>query len=480
MASDSKIFALGLAVLGLTGVGAIRAEQADIATSAPGAIGETRPARSSCPTFAWGQTSDVDGYELSIVRAGAEIFRTYVPGGASSFTLSSEACLEVGDYEWSLRPWRVDAAGKEVPGSWSPPRSFSVSLDVAVEEALKTLRRSLLSGDENVGSSDRGDLLARMRRVMKGTEPLTFLSSGASLRGELSDVSGEKSGVLGVVHSSSGAGVVAANLALGPELVLSGNTGNASDTGHIRSEAAGDLRLEAVKGIKLTGDGLVVKNGASTILSVNGSGTLTAHSFTGDGSTLTGVGSPVDLACSGCVQGSEVVNGTITGSDVSSVSGADLSGSAVNPTTVADGSVSGYHIQNASIGFDQIAANAVDSAEISSAAVGYLEIATGGVGASEIATGGVRAPDWGRVYRVKVECNGECTDGFADDICGLTVGSGSRAVGVDCSAGDVTINGVIGCGGNNICWPDTIDTPTLDVCADVLGAKDAIVTCLDN
>jgi hypothetical protein len=139
---------LGLLIvgLGLISTPPAPASEAPLAVSPGGAtgasIGET------CPTFSWGAVPGAKSYELVVYRLGEEyekeepVIQQTLPGSASSWTPSLDACLtRGGKFAWSLR-----VVGEQATSGWSTPSLFEVSAGPSVadlEEALDVVNRYL-------------------------------------------------------------------------------------------------------------------------------------------------------------------------------------------------------------------------------------------------------------------------------------------------------------------------------------------------
>jgi hypothetical protein len=81
-----------------------------------------------CPTFSWMAVPSADQYELVVYAVSGgkaestELLRQGIPGGATSWTLSADRCLDRGgQYAWSVR-----AEGENGVTEWSAPSLFEV------------------------------------------------------------------------------------------------------------------------------------------------------------------------------------------------------------------------------------------------------------------------------------------------------------------------------------------------------------------
>lgn len=231
-----------------------------------------------CPTFSWTESEGAEGYELVIFELsegeeGSSVealepaletltdtrpsVRVDLPDKASSWTPSGERCLESGkSYAWALRALRALAPGHDA--EWSEAYLFEVETAPAaieVREALETLERYLEQGGNPtvppaVAAAPGTSSITAQPPVAH--VPIPSLSSVA-LTAELADTASATGGVKGVSNSASGIAGVFQN-----------------------TNAAGTV---------LSG-----QNATDEVFKVDGSGAVTATSFFGVGTGLTGVG----------------------------------------------------------------------------------------------------------------------------------------------------------------------------------------------
>jgi hypothetical protein len=232
-----------------------------------------------CPTFSWAQSQGAESYELVIFElaededsSAAEIesavetltdtrptLRVDLPSGSSSWTPSSRHCLESGkSYAWALRPL---APNHEM--AWSEAYLFEVAAPPAateVRDALDTLQRYLEEG----GSPTVLPIAVAAPGVSSATTqppaaavPIPSLSSVALTA--VAETGSDAGGVKGLSDSAAGIAGVFQN-----------------------TDASGTI---------LSG-----QNATNEVFKVDSSGAVTAASFTGDGSGLTGVGGGVVAA----------------------------------------------------------------------------------------------------------------------------------------------------------------------------------------
>jgi len=185
-------------------------------------------------------------------------------------------------------------------------------------------------------------------------------TASAAIRGEHPDTTGEKYGVVGTSASPNGAGVAAANLDGGPDLVLDGS-----------ADAEPDARLYewGLERESATDGYFQFINPGAGALNLEVDGTVAA----------------TGLDCPDCVTSAEIANLSITGADLAddSVSGAKIGDGAVDSDDLAVGAVTGI----------KIAAEAVDSRQIRAGAVENTHLADGAVTAAKIADGTITAAD---------------------------------------------------------------------------------------
>ncbi len=140
--------------------------------------------------------------------------------------------------------------------------------------------------------------------------PKSVPTASAAIRGEHPDTSGEKYGVVGTSASSEGAGLAAANLDGGPDLVLDGSVNGEVDTIDLRvgadPESATDetfpFHNPGAGRLNVTVDGTVTSDVVRTEeVVVNGMTVIDdSGDWLGNGSTV---------PCPGCVTSSDIANG---------------------------------------------------------------------------------------------------------------------------------------------------------------------------
>ena len=208
----------------------------------PGATDRLLEVTSACPAYSWSAAEGAVAYELAVLDVTAAespvlVYRHRVEGAALSWTPSREACLAPGRaYAWLVR---ADVAGSGL-GEWSAPRRFRVPGAPSIEEvdaALALLERWRVAQPGVLGSASGSPAIsATGQSTPAGGDRATAeteapLAAGvAAIRGEIPDVTGNAYGVFGITHSAAGAGVVARNEAVGPDLVLDGAAQGEPDT----------------------------------------------------------------------------------------------------------------------------------------------------------------------------------------------------------------------------------------------------------
>ncbi len=204
----------------------------------PGEVDRTVEIATPCPTFTWAAGDGAAGYELAVLdlrRAEEPVvaFRRTISGAATAWTPARADCLQAGGtYAWTLRA--LDAAGQPSDGeaSWPALRRFSVPATPSAEEvatALETLRRWQAAGTPTVAP---GTAAARFHDSPspRVADRMVEAAGTAAVRGENPAATGASFGVLGQSSSAAGAGIVAINLATGPDLVLDGAAQGEVDT----------------------------------------------------------------------------------------------------------------------------------------------------------------------------------------------------------------------------------------------------------
>jgi hypothetical protein len=413
----------------------------------PGAADRIVEVEGRCPAFTWEAVQEAQAIELVAYRlpgtvdvAGFwdvdlteadEVLYARLPGGASAWTPSLTQCLEPGErYVWFVRAVSHEEAADVIDaGEWSSAKFFTVSAvptALEVEEALDVLSRYVGAGDEGpvdvAQPVERTRLTARRQqpghaRAPSAGEVKAVTTAKTAIKGRQTDISGETYGVVGISDSPAGAGLGAANMNGGADLVLDGTADGAADT---TLSEAGIERASA---------------SAQTFTIDNPSGAMTLQ--------VNGTISGSALTCPGCVAAAEL----------------------------APGAVQNSHLAN----------DAVTAAKIGANQVGGSEIAASAVGTSEIADGGVRRADLYTIHGVWVECDGGCDDSNVWDLCRhIGSGKTGMPIAVVCNnVQEFSSPPPCPGGGNNKCVSSTFNSETkLDYFCDDTSGFDAIVFCL--
>ncbi len=265
----------------------------------PGAPDRLTVITTDCPTFSWESVEGSEFYELVAYRLpegleslaeldleGAwEVLYVRVPGRATAWTADLDRGLEPGgSYVWFVRAVLEEMEGDALAASeWSQGRFFSISPTPSVrevEEALELLRRHVGAQSatppvdhrppEASGPGAPRTIQGRPRvRPAHGSK--SMMAAKTAIRGSLSDTTGEAYGVAGISSSSDGAGLGAANLGGGPDLVLDGSADGEADTvlresGIDRPSAAPQtfrLKNSAGGGVTLQVEGAIAGSGAA-------------------------------------------------------------------------------------------------------------------------------------------------------------------------------------------------------------------------
>jgi hypothetical protein len=292
----------------------------------PGLVDRIVETGARCPTFSWQELPDASGYELvayalpegvepaAVTSADlgreAEVLYARVPGGATSWTPALDQCLAPdGSYVWFVRGIHENESGEETPGDWSDGLFFAVSAVPSreeVAEAMRVLRRFV--GEDVTAGVERNEAAEATLR----TTPTVSLGTAAArksvpvaataIRGHLTAPAGEVYGVVGVVESPDGAGLAAANLAGGADLVLDGSSAGGLDL--LLDESSLDLpsASDQVFRMRNTGGGMlnlevegVISGNGSGLSEVNAValGGLGADEYATDGELAASGGTPV-------------------------------------------------------------------------------------------------------------------------------------------------------------------------------------------
>ena len=497
----------------------------------PGAVDRMVQVNSVCPTFSWGLDGDAVAYELVAyflpddavkgveLTADSEVLFTRIAGSATSWTPSAEQHFAPGEcYVWFVRAVTemVDDQVIEA-GEWSAGRYFSVPAgptDDEVARAIEVLNR--WQGANGGGSLFAGSAAASAAAVVPDADsdadadagwaaPKSVPTASAAVRGEHPGTSGEVYGLVGTSASYDGAGVAAANLDGGPDLVLDGSADGAPDIRLSESGLTNDATGNFVYEVKNQGEG-------SLSLEVQGHVDADLLKISGvevidDGGAWVGSGSM--LPCVSCVESGDIADGTIIDNDLAAdavtgdkiehgaVSGIHLESNSVNSAKIADGTVSMADLAAGSVGTAQIVDRGVMSADIDSRAVGTIQLddsavtgeklAANSVTSSKITNGSITAADvdpTGGIYASKLAV-------YSSTVTGVIGPAQCVSLTASCTdSNDLALHGVVGLVPNHpiytrFTWVedwDSEDAPALfgaNVCYDpVVGSDETISTTI--
>lgn len=109
--------------------------------------------------------------------------------------------------------------------------------------------------------------------------------------------------------------------------------------------------------------------------SVDGSGNVSAASFTGSGLGLTGV-TAAGLNCTSCVDGSDIADNSVSSADINNetISSSDIGPNAVGSSEITNGSVLGLDIATGTITSTNIADGTVTGTDIANGTVGSSDV----------------------------------------------------------------------------------------------------------
>jgi hypothetical protein len=317
----------------------------------PGAFDRMAQVNNACPTFSWGMTDNAMAYEVVAyslsddasqeeeLGADSEVLFSRVAGSATSWTPSADRCFAPGGrFVWFVRAV-TELDGDEVimTGEWSAGRYFTVPVAPSPEdvaraiEVMRWLEGSSGSQPSMVssGTGTATETVSGNRAGVRNAKSIPTAS--AAIRGENPSLNGEGYGVVGISSAQDGAGIAAAHLDGGPDLVLDGSAEGDADA--LFWEWGMDRHSAVDESFSFSNTGA----GAMTL---DIEGTLAA-----DG-----------LDCPDCVTSASIENLSITG--------ADLANGSVLGTKIADGAVGSVAIHNNAVTNAHLVDDAVTSAEI--------------------------------------------------------------------------------------------------------------------
>ena len=345
----ASLIALGLIIT----IGAAPALAQTPVGVSPGAPLRITEVEGRCPTFTWSGVPGAAGYELVVYRLPDDAAETdaaddvelsptdqalfaELPAGATAWQPELADGLAPGErYVWFIRAVSDPATGDG--SDWSGPRFFEVgaapsaeqvrqALDVlerwqaANEPGSPTLPSAAASAPAAVADSAAASAAATAAVADSAAgsgsgHPKSVPTATAAIRGSIPDTTGEVYGVVGLSSSADGAGIAAANLDGGPDLVLDGSAdlladAELSESGIDRpwgTPQTFDVSNSAGAGMTLRVDGIEVttvesdldadKLATGTVPDGRVAGTYSqalsltnpGNDFTGDGAGLTGV-----------------------------------------------------------------------------------------------------------------------------------------------------------------------------------------------
>jgi hypothetical protein len=298
-----------LALCGLPGSLALAAASGTPIAVSPASKRGLALVEARCPTFSWTSVEGRHhGYELVVYVLGAAasgadqspkapqpVLTARLPPAANSWTPTLEACLAPGErYAWSIRALQDDARGE-----WSEPGFFEISAGLsarALEQAVALLRQEMAGG--SAAAPDHATTAAGTVAQARPAAPSTSRTSptkralgtpsfavdgsgnvsAASVSAGL--LTGNGSGLTGVQAVTAGAlAANGANCPAGQVPTGIDAAGNVEGCAEVTRPA--DLNAHVAGGDH---DQRYLQLGGGTL-----TGPLTAPSFAGDGSALTGI-----------------------------------------------------------------------------------------------------------------------------------------------------------------------------------------------
>ena len=272
--------------------------------ASPGAEDRILQVESRCPAFAWEAVPDALLTQLVVYRltesadpadadpaqgVEAEALYTEAPGGVGAWTPPSDQCLATARYVWFVRAvYALDGEEIADAGPWSEGLYFEIPAAPSVDDvrqALDLLQRYVDSGGDPAVLTPAGGGAAHPAagapvQPPGSAGPKSTLTASAAIRGEHPGATGETYGLVGSSASPDGAGVAAASIAGGADLVLDGSADGLADA---RLSQSG---LDVPSAIDQS---FTAGNSAGGGFTLQVDGDVAATSFAGDGSALTGI-----------------------------------------------------------------------------------------------------------------------------------------------------------------------------------------------
>jgi hypothetical protein len=379
--------AVRLAVLAAFVMGAAAASTGAGESVSPGDLDRFAQVNNGCPTFSWGADDGAEAHELVAyvlpddgpgaveLTADREVLYARVAGRATSWTPSADRCVDPGwRYVWFVRAV-YEFAGDQVfeAGEWSAGRYFQVPVGPSPEEvarAVEVLRQweaanadGSLSPSTAAASAPAAGSNSRSRSTGRAKSVQT---ASAAIKGQHPDTTGEKYGVVGTSASVDGAGVAAANLDGGPDLVLDGSED---------AEIDALLHEWGIDRPSPVNETFLFTNSGAGLMDVFVDGELTATAFD----------------CPDCIGSGEIANGAVNRQQIAAaaVTSDGIADEAVTPSKIADGSVGSSKIRSSAVVNSHLADDAVTAAKIADDAVTAAKIADGAVTSAKLGFGAV-------------------------------------------------------------------------------------------
>lgn len=356
----------------------------------PGDLDRLVSIETRCPTFSWQQADGAAFYEVvayllpqdvepteQTLTDEREVLYTRVPGGATSWSPSSEQCFQPGrDYVWFVRAVTEMADDQLISATeWSRARYFTIPAAPSVEQVAQALEVLQLYVDQggdgavlaSAGGSPAGWNSSPGSPRGSSTAPKSVPTASTAIRGHNPETEVEAYGIVGTSASVWGAGVAAANTEGGPDLVLDGSIDGTADT---------QLSESGINRPSPSNQTFTFQNTDAGRLHVNVLGNLTGYTVDAEELTINGSvviddtgawnGQGSTVPCTGCVASADLANSAVTSAKI--VNGAidtiKLRNGAVTEDKIEHGAVGATHLQNSSITTAKIADGTITAADV--------------------------------------------------------------------------------------------------------------------
>jgi hypothetical protein len=366
-------------------------------TVSPGATDHIAEVESRCPSFSWGEVSNANSYQLvayrippnedprsSNLETAERVLDQRLPGSTRTWTPNLEQCLTSGEnYIWFLRGLFDARNGEPVDaGEWSQGLLFATSSMPSIDAVTVALRSFTGHAQESPGmiptarleaanelSSPVANSVPSGGHTFRGQGQNSIASASVSLEGHVQDPTGETYGVVGISNSSDGAGIAAANMSAGADMVLDGSADLLPD---LRMSESGidqpfgsaqiyNIQNSAGGGMTLQVDAVDVVTTATDQDTFGALACLEDESPRRSGSAWT------------CAEG-----GLIT--SISAGSGLTGGGSTgALPLSIATGGVTATHLAADSVGASELDTNSVYGSDIVNGTITYSDTNTSSV-----------------------------------------------------------------------------------------------------